>query len=57
MSILNFLQCSGNFILPNVSAEYLKILRGLLETGVKFWQPNGTENPMTKNILNNRRIK
>lgn len=57
MSIMNYLKISGSWFIPNVEAQLMDYLRSLLNMGVQFWHNNGTDNPMTQNLLNNKRIK
>lgn len=57
MSVCNYLQCEGNLHLDNVPTGYMQMINGLLATGVRFWHPNGTSNPMNQSTINNERVK
>lgn len=55
MTICNYLKCEGNFVLNDVPSGYMQMIKGLLAQGVRFWHPDGTQNPFKQNVLNNKR--
>ncbi|MCQ8276807.1 hypothetical protein [Lactococcus petauri] len=57
MSIMNFLKFSGSWFIPDVDPQLMELIRSTLNIGVQFYQDNGTANPMTQNLANNKRIK
>lgn len=56
MSVCNYIQFTGNFVLPYVPIEYISMLKPLFENGVRFWHNDGSPNPMQNPILNNKII-
>lgn len=58
MSVCNYLKIKeSRFELPNVDINLVNMLKGLLETGVRFWHNDGTDNPMLQDIKNQKRVK
>lgn len=53
MTIMNYLRCSGNYVIPDLPINLYNQLNATLEMGVKFWHNNGTPNPFTQNITEN----
>lgn len=53
MTVCNYLKISGTYTIPNVDAMLVVQLKALLETGVRFWHNDGTDNPMLQDILKN----
>lgn len=56
MSVCNYLQFKGNWNIKGLDVVLMEQLRITMENGVRFWKPNGSKNPMTQNILDNRRV-
>lgn len=54
MTIMNYLKCSGNYVIPDIPINLYNQLNATLDMGVKFWHNNGTPNPFTQNILDNK---
>lgn len=52
-TICNYLRITGTYSLPNVDPSLMNQLKALLESGVRFWHNDGTNNPMNQNIYNN----
>lgn len=56
MSICNYVQFSGNWVLPNVDIALLKMLQGIFESGVTLWHNNNTGYPMIQDVYDNKRV-
>ena len=52
-TICNYLRITGTYSLPGVDPSLMNQLKALLESGVRFWHNDGTNNPMNQNIYNN----
>ena len=53
MTVCNYLKISGTYTIPNVDPMLVVQLKALLETGVRFWHNDGTDNPMLQDIFKN----
>lgn len=53
MTIMNYLRCSGNYLIKDMPIYLYNQLQANLEMGVKFWHNNGTANPFTQDINEN----
>lgn len=53
MTIMNYLQITGNYLIPEIPIHLLSQLKATLEMGVKFWHNNDTANPFTQDLTNN----
>lgn len=56
MSIVNYIEYTGNWKLDGVHTALQQQLHALIENGVQLWHDNGTANPFFGNILHNERI-
>lgn len=56
MSIVNYIEYTGNWKLDGVHIALQLQLHALIENGVQLWHDNGTANPFFGNILHNERI-
>lgn len=54
MTICDYVQFSGQFMIPNVDIALNEMLKAQFENGVRFWHYNGQERPMEQNVLNNK---
>lgn len=54
MTICNYVQMSGTYTLPNIDPMLMEQLKAILESGVRFWHNDGTNNPMLQNPFNNK---
>lgn len=54
MTIMNYLKCSGNYVMDDIPINLYNQLNATLDMGVKFWHNNGTANPFTQDIINNK---
>lgn len=54
MTMVNYLQFSGNWTLPNIDNALIEQMKPQFENGVRFWHDNGTPNPMNQDILKNK---
>lgn len=57
MSILNYIQFSGSWSLPNADVALIEMMKAQFENGVRLWHNNNTSNPMKQNILNNKMVR
>lgn len=58
MSVCNYLKINeSRFELPDIDINLVNMLKGLLETGVRFWHNDGTANPMAQDIKTQERVK
>lgn len=55
LPIMNYLQFSGNWNLPDVPSQFVQQLQVTLENGVKLWHNNGTDVPFGQDLLDNWR--
>lgn len=56
MSVCNYLQFKGNWNIKGLDVILMQQLRLTMENGVRFWKNNNTANPMSQDLLTNRRI-
>lgn len=52
-TICNYLRMTGTYSLPGVDPSLMNQLKALLESGVRFWHNDGTNNPLAQNVFNN----
>lgn len=57
MSMMNYVQFSGNWHLPNVPVELMEQLKAQFLNGIKLWHNDGSSNPFTGNLLLNKKVK
>lgn len=56
MSIANFVQFSGPWTIPGIDVSFMEQMKAQFENGVRLWHNNGTDNPMTQDLINNHII-
>lgn len=52
-TVCNFLRMTGTYSLKGVDPSLMNQLKALLESGVRFWHNDGSNNPLAQNIYNN----
>lgn len=60
MNKANYIKFSGNWFIPDVPSEYMKIIKSLFENGVLYYHENYAneiDNPFNTPLKNNERIK
>lgn len=57
MSMMNYVQFSGNWHLQGIPVELMEQLKAQFQTGMKLWHNTDTANPFVDNILYNKRVK
>lgn len=57
MNILNYVQFSGSWFIPNADVAIVEMMKAQFENGVRLWHNNNTANPMKQNILLNKMVK
>ena len=57
MSICNYLQFSGSWTIKGTDVSIIEMMKAQFENGVRFWHNNGTPNPMTQDVINNKIVK
>lgn len=57
MSVLNFVQFSGKYLIKNIDISLVKMMQAIFEGGVKLWHYDGTTNPMLQDITQNKMVK
>lgn len=53
-TICNYVQFSGNIIIPNADISITEMVKAQFENGVRLWHNNGTSNPMDRDVLENK---
>lgn len=53
-TVCNYLRMRGTYSLPDIDPMLMEQLKALLESGVRFWHNDGSNNPMAQNPYNNR---
>ena len=53
MTICDYVQFTGQFMIPNIPIAYNEMMKAQFENGVRFWHYNGKDKPMNQNILDN----
>lgn len=53
-TVCNYLKMSGTYTLPRIDPMLLEQLKVTLESGVRFWHNDGSNNPMAQNVMNNK---
>lgn len=53
-TVCNYLRMRGTYTLPDVDPALMNQLKALLESGVRFWHNDGTNNPLNQNIYYNK---
>ncbi len=58
MNIANYVQFKGSWYLPNENIDVAlnEMMKAQFENGVRLWHNNGTDNPMTQDLSQNKRI-
>ncbi len=54
MTVCNYLRMRGTYTLDNIDPMLMEQLKTLLESGVRFWHNDGTNNPMSQNPFKNK---
>ncbi len=54
MTMLNYVQFSGSWSVPNVDVALIEMMKAQFENGVRLWHSNGTGNPMGQDVLLNK---
>lgn len=54
MTVCNYLKISGTYTIAGIDATLIDQMKALLESGIRFWHNDGTNNPMQQNIQQNR---
>lgn len=57
MDICNYVQFSGSWSINQADVSIIEMMKAQFENGVRLWHNNGTRNPMTQNILNNKMVR
>lgn len=57
MSVCNYLMVEGNYHFPDIDNALMEQMRALLQSGVRFWHPDGTSNPFNQDVFKNKRVK
>ncbi|WNM55548.1 hypothetical protein CoNPh34_CDS0017 [Staphylococcus phage S-CoN_Ph34] len=53
-TVCNYLRMRGTYTIDGIDPMLLEQLKVLLETGVRFWHNDGTNNPMAQNVFKNK---
>lgn len=53
-TVCNYLRMRGTYTLPGIDPALMNQLKALLESGVRFWHNDGTNNPFNQNIYYNK---
>jgi hypothetical protein len=53
-TVCNYLRMRGTYTLNDVDPMLMEQLKALLESGVRFWHNDGSNNPMGQNVFNNK---
>lgn len=54
MTVCNYLRINGTYTIAGIDATLIDQMKALLESGIRFWHNDGTNNPMQQNIQQNR---
>lgn len=54
MTVCNYLRISGTYTIPGIDTTLIDQMKALLESGVRFWHNDGSNNPMQQNIQQNK---
>ncbi|BDU78951.1 phage tail protein [Tetragenococcus phage phiYA5_2] len=54
MTVCNYVQFSGNWVLPDIDPNLMSILKSQLENGVRFWHNDGSKDPLKQDLLTNK---
>lgn len=54
MTVCNYLRMRGTYTLDNIDPMLMEQLKTLLESGVRFWHNDDTNNPMSQNPFKNK---
>lgn len=54
MTVCNYLRINGTYTIPGIDATLIDQMKALLESGVRFWHNDGSNNPMQQNIQQNK---
>lgn len=57
MSIANYVAFAGSWQIPGIDNAFTEMMKAQFENGVLLWHHNGTDNPMSQNLLDNERVK
>lgn len=53
-TVCNYLRMRGTYTIDNIDPMLLEQLKALLESGVRFWHNDGTNNPMAQDPFKNK---
>lgn len=56
MSIANYVQFSGSWTIPGLDTSFIEQLHAQFENGVRLWHNDHTDNPMNRDLINNKFI-
>lgn len=54
MTVCNYLRINGTYTIPGIDPTLIDQMKALLESGVRFWHNDGSNNPMQQNIQQNK---
>lgn len=54
MTVCNYLRINGSYTIPGIDTTLVDQMKALLESGVRFWHNDGSNNPMQQNIQQNK---
>ena len=54
MTVCNYLRINGSYTIPGIDSTLVDQMKALLESGVRFWHNDGSNNPMQQNIQQNK---
>ena len=52
-TVCNYLRMRGTYTIDGIDPSLMNMLKALLESGVRFWHNDGTNNPLVQNIYDN----
>lgn len=53
-TVCNYLRLRGTYTIPDIDPSLMNQLKALLESGVRFWHNDGSNNPLAQNITENK---
>lgn len=53
-TVCNYLRMRGTYTLHGIDPALMNQLKALLESGVRFWHNDGTDNPLNQNVYANK---
>ena len=57
MSMVNYVQFSGSWSIPQADVALIEMMKAQFENGVRLWHNNHTPNPMNQDVLDNRMVR